>query len=493
MSIHKTIPAPALALWLVERAPEAGTLIHIAEDDAFLLSLEAAAQVFADGAVDVLALPPWDSLPYDRTPPSAAVIGRRVRTLEALSRPAQRPRLLLTTADAVLQRVPPPSSWEGSAMWLEAGQPLDLDALRTSLAERGYELDERVDEPGEVALRGQVIDLFPAGDPCPVRITIAADGTIATIQPYDPATQRTTGDIDRIALHRCTEFPLDPEDLEQAAEALANPEAVEEDDEEPESETLDITDLPFHFVSLFDTLGTFAAVLTVGVKERWTAFAEQTDDAYAATLRASRVQGRSGVPPRPARLYLTPAQASRAVNARVVENTAEADAVETPRRVDTLASVAREAADRGDRAVIATPIDPEKVAASLRRRGVEASMIERWAAAAPGQVSVIRLDVDQGFARPGLMLLPTNAVLRTRVAPNLGAGRRCAADRGYGGPPGPRRDPIDRPDRDRSGGPNGRAGSAGIRGWGRVAGAHKRVGPRLALRRHDRRAGPHGR
>lgn len=241
------VSAPALALWLVEQAAERGVLLHIFSGEDQLARVRAAAEAFAGTGIEVLVLPPWDVLPYDRSAPSASVVGQRVRTLEALPRPAERARLVLTTADAALQRVPARESWADSAMWLEVGRELDIDALRASLAERGYHLDERIDEPGEVAIRGQVIDVFPAGDPCPVRLTLNDDGRIASIQSYDAATQRSTGALDRIALHRAVEFPPDPDELEQAAEALANP-GQADDADEPE-----LPALPSRLVPLFDT------------------------------------------------------------------------------------------------------------------------------------------------------------------------------------------------------------------------------------------------
>src|SRR6185312_8541378 len=181
---------------------------------------------FAEG-VEVLVLPPWDVLPYDRAAPSAASVGRRVLTLTALARPAAAPRLLLTSADAALQRVRPAASWRNADLVLRPGEALDLDALRTALAERGYRWDERVDEPGEVALRGQVIDIFPAGAAEPARLELEED-RIAGIASYDPVTLRTDDGLDELILHPAIEFPLDPDDVEDA-EALLEPDAEAED------------------------------------------------------------------------------------------------------------------------------------------------------------------------------------------------------------------------------------------------------------------------
>lgn len=401
------VPEPALALWLVEQAAERGALLHVSSGETQLARVQAAAEAFAGTGVEVLTLPPWDVLPYDRSAPSASVVGRRVRTLEALSRPAERARLVLTTADAALQRVPAPGSWADSAMWLETGGMLDTDALRASLAERGYHLDERIDEPGEVAIRGQVIDVFPAGDSCPVRLTLDADGRIAVIQSYDAATQRSTGALDRVALHRSVEFPPDTDELEQAAEALAHPEQAD-DEGEPESPAL-----PPRLIPLFEYLPGVAAVLDSEVEDRWHAFAEQVEDAYAATRKARRAQGEAGLLPQPSRLYITPAQAARTLAGRVIQAEPEGVSVDAPRRVEALIEMARAAAARGDRVVIAAP-DPTAVAASLSRRGLDARVAAAWDEAAPGEVAVLEMDISDGLALPGLLVLPVAALLRAR-------------------------------------------------------------------------------
>lgn len=277
-------------------------------------------------------------------------------------------------------------------MWLETGRELDTDALRASLAERGYHLDERIEEPGEVAIRGQVIDVFPAGDSCPVRLTLDADGRIAVIQSYDAATQRSTGALDRVALHRSVEFPPDPDELEQAAEALAHPEQAD-DEGEPKSPAL-----PPRLIPLFEYLPGVAAVLDSEVEDRWHAFAEQVEDAYAATRKARRAQGEAGLLPRPSRLYITPAQAARTLAGRVIRAEPEGVSVDAPRRVEALIEVARAAAARGDRVVIAAP-DPTAVAASLSCRGLDARVAAAWDEAAPGEVAVLEMDISDGLAQ----------------------------------------------------------------------------------------------
>lgn len=147
-----TVPEPALALWLLDRAREHGAALAILRSGARLDRVAGLATAMA-GGVEVLALPAWDVLPYDRAAPSAGVVGRRARALAALAADPAGPRLLLASAGAVLQRVRPPHDWDAPLV-LRQGDAWDQDDLRRRLATLGYHWDERVDEPGEVALRG---------------------------------------------------------------------------------------------------------------------------------------------------------------------------------------------------------------------------------------------------------------------------------------------------------------------------------------------------
>jgi transcription-repair coupling factor (superfamily II helicase) len=97
-------------------------------------------------------------------------MGRRMHALLCLACERPAPCLVITTVDATLQRVPPPSALVGVRYRLVPGAALDLDDLRVQLQRAGYVLEERVDEPGELAIRGEVIDIFPAGADYPVRI-----------------------------------------------------------------------------------------------------------------------------------------------------------------------------------------------------------------------------------------------------------------------------------------------------------------------------------
>jgi len=404
-------PEPALAFLLLEAAAERGTLLAILRSAGRLDRVFRLASSVANG-VEVLALPPWDVLPYDRAQPSAAVVGQRILTLSRLARPAASSRLVLTSAEAVMQRVRPPGAWASADLTLRPGDAIDLDALRAALAERGYHWDERVDGPGEVALRGQVIDLFPAGAPQPARLELE-ESRIAAIASYDPVTLRSGEALDQVVLRPAIEFPLDAAEIEEAAEALSTPATAEEG-------TLPELAIPRRLVPLFSYIEGAACYRDPEVPERWQAAREAIDDAYAAARKAGRVTGAAGELPRPDRLYLTVAQAESGAGPSLALEPDGAEDLPAPHRLEDLLTLVRQAGE--DRVVIATPSDPDKVAASLRKRGLDAKVAQHWAETEPGQVSVLVADPATGLRKPGLLLLPIGPLLRPRASTTLETG-----------------------------------------------------------------------
>ncbi|MGE0718604.1 MAG: DEAD/DEAH box helicase, partial [Alphaproteobacteria bacterium] len=152
--------------------------------------------------------PAWDGLPNGTVSASRAVVGRRMGLLRWLLDAEACPALVLATAPALLRRVAPRSAWVGGRLEFRAGQRIDLEAIAGALERLGYFRDGRVDVPGEFALRGQVIDLFPAAAEMPCRIE-HDDGAIVAIRSYDPRTQRS--------LATATTLLVDP-----AAEAIGD-------------------------------------------------------------------------------------------------------------------------------------------------------------------------------------------------------------------------------------------------------------------------------
>ncbi|MFC3127290.1 DEAD/DEAH box helicase [Pseudoroseomonas globiformis] len=199
-------PEGLLAARLLEAAAAAGKagVIHLARSEARAGRLFRAARALAP-EVEVLLLPGWDCLPYDRASPSLAVMGGRMAVVRALAAPAERPRLLIAGPGAAMQRLPPSMAAEQSVT-LRQGEALELEALENELIRLGYRLDARVDEPGEAALRGAVLDIFPAleqASPCRVE---HVEGRVTALRLYDPLTQRSTDEVAEVVLHPASEI-----------------------------------------------------------------------------------------------------------------------------------------------------------------------------------------------------------------------------------------------------------------------------------------------
>jgi len=185
-------------------------LIFIAEDELAALELTHALQA---GAPDELVLfcPGSDALPGDSAPPSAANVGQRATTLRRLRAAlgaSERPRIaLVTTGEAVARLYPPPAEFDAIPPVIRQGQEIELEAFAAELAQIGYLPDDRVDEPGELAVRGQVIDVYPADAGGPFRIEVQ-DGRVTSIHSYDPVSQLTNGECETLELGRVSEPEL---------------------------------------------------------------------------------------------------------------------------------------------------------------------------------------------------------------------------------------------------------------------------------------------
>ncbi|MFC7537372.1 TRCF domain-containing protein [Sphingomonas sp. GCM10030256] len=185
-------------------------VIVLAADEPRALELARALQ---GGAPDVLVVlcPASDSLPGDAAPPSPSNVGQRTaafRRLRATLGEKERPRIaLVSTGEAAARLYPAPDRFDAAPPLVENGQELDLQAFAAKLEDLGYIEDDRVDEPGELAVRGQVIDVFPADAGEPFRIEVQ-DGRIVSIRPYDAATQLTNGECERLELGRVSEPAL---------------------------------------------------------------------------------------------------------------------------------------------------------------------------------------------------------------------------------------------------------------------------------------------
>jgi transcription-repair coupling factor (superfamily II helicase) len=198
----------AATLGALLRDGKLGFWLHVCRDDGRMSRFAAALQFFHPG-LTVLTVPAWDCLPYDRVSPNGEITSRRIDALTRLAGGAETgPLFVLTTVNAVVQRVPPRRLFEGRVLALGAGGRIPLDRLQSFFRNNGYTRTDTVREPGEFAIRGGIVDLYPAGAAQPVRLDFFGD-TLESLRSFDPLTQRSTGMLDRLELKPVSEVLLD--------------------------------------------------------------------------------------------------------------------------------------------------------------------------------------------------------------------------------------------------------------------------------------------
>ncbi|HWH22613.1 MAG TPA: transcription-repair coupling factor [Allosphingosinicella sp.] len=184
-----------------------GRAVFIAPDEAAMRHIVDAAHYFAP-ELETLSFPAWDCLPYDRSSPSLRSTSERLATLHALQQKAKRPQLLVTTVNAATQRTLSPFRIRQLVARLAPGERIDLDRLTALLQANGYVRTDTVQDAGEYAVRGGLVDLFPSGEEEALRLDFFGD-EIESVRRFDPGTQRTTGTVEGFTLLPASETLLD--------------------------------------------------------------------------------------------------------------------------------------------------------------------------------------------------------------------------------------------------------------------------------------------
>ena len=178
---------------VVATAAVGETVVFVARDDIGLARMIDLLQFFAPD-LEILEFPAWDCLPYDRVSPKNDILSKRVDTLSRLlESQGQKCRVVVTTVSALLQRVPDRSSFAGARLDIAPGVSLVPDELCQFLARNGYVRVETVMEAGEFAVRGGIVDVFPAGQLMPCRLDFFGD-ELEDIRKFDPVSQRSLGE-----------------------------------------------------------------------------------------------------------------------------------------------------------------------------------------------------------------------------------------------------------------------------------------------------------
>jgi transcription-repair coupling factor (superfamily II helicase) len=184
------------------------SLAVICRDGPRMQQLARALEFFAPDLA-VMQFPAWDCQPYDRVSPHGAILAQRLTTLARLARltGSEKPLIVLTTVNAAVQRVPARDAVAAQALSVAPGHVVPMDSIIAWLEHNGYSRSSTVREPGEYAVRGGILDLFPAGLDQPVRFDFFGD-SLETIRSFDAETQRTLLDMRSLDLVPISEFQL---------------------------------------------------------------------------------------------------------------------------------------------------------------------------------------------------------------------------------------------------------------------------------------------
>ena len=190
-----------------------GLVVAVAGDEQQAYRLEAELRFYLGdtGEWPVVHLQDTETLPFDPFSPHQEILSERLAALHRL--PDTHRGVLIVTADALLQRLPPVAWLQGRTFFLKQGQKLDALSLRDRLAAAGYAAVSQVQSQGEFALRGSILDLFPMGSPEAFRLDFF-DDEIESIKHFDPETQRSQGTVKEVRLLPAREFPTDREGIE---------------------------------------------------------------------------------------------------------------------------------------------------------------------------------------------------------------------------------------------------------------------------------------
>lgn len=198
------VPSGALVEFAIKQG---GPVCLIAENDRDLAQMQSLVGFFAPNR-SVLVFSAWDCRPYDRLSPHPVIAAERAATLAALANDTC--DVVLTTQNAIMQKLPPISVMAGASLSIKTGQVLDINALHGFAQTAGYALVPTVRGAAEYAVRGGIIDLFPAGQELPIRLDLFGD-VVDSIRFFDPESQRSGDRISGMDLAPSGELILSEE------------------------------------------------------------------------------------------------------------------------------------------------------------------------------------------------------------------------------------------------------------------------------------------
>ena len=220
-------PGSASALaWAIGRAADAhaGPVLVVARDNHAAHQMESDLRTLlggtageSSGALPVVAFPDWETLPYDQFSPHPEIVSQRLAALHRL--PSLKRGVVIVPVQTLLQRLPPLRHVVGSSFDVAVGQRLDLDAEKRRLESAGYRNVPQVLDPGDFAVRGGLLDVYPMGANEPFRVELF-DDEIDSIRAFDPESQRSLDKVDAVHLLPGREVPMDEASTQRAMARL---------------------------------------------------------------------------------------------------------------------------------------------------------------------------------------------------------------------------------------------------------------------------------
>jgi transcription-repair coupling factor (superfamily II helicase) len=435
-----------------------GPVLFVAPDDVQADAAERAIGFFAP-QMTVLSFPAWDCLPYDRVSPKPDIESRRLATLAALARDNEKPAVIVTTINALLQRVPPKIAIQGASFAAKNGAEVDREALVAFLSGNGYVRAGTVREPGDFALRGGIVDLWPPGEEQPLRLDFFGS-TLDAIRRFDAETQLSEKTaVEEIALLPASEAPLNAQAISRFRSGYVASFGAAGDDPLYESvsagrKTAGMEHwLPLFYErldTLFDYLPRCLALLGHQVEEAKTARLELVQDYYETREQFRHqkddkhaIKGPPYKPLKPETLYLTDADWKAALAKNIVRDFTPFQAPETTNSVDAGGRQGRDfaperqggnlnvfqaAADHlkaqqtaGKRVLVASWTDGsvERMGGVLSDHGVTPiRKVKDWPEALKLDASafgITCLGIERGFEAPDFVLLSEQDVLGDRM------------------------------------------------------------------------------
>jgi transcription-repair coupling factor (superfamily II helicase) len=445
-----------------------GPVLFVALDDVQADAAERAMRFFAPG-LTILSFPAWDCLPYDRVSPKPDIESRRLATLAVLARDADKPAVIVTTINAVLQRVPPKDFIVGASFAAKNGAEVDRDALVSFLSGNGYVRAGTVREPGDFALRGGIVDLWPPGEEQPLRLDFFGS-TLDAIRRFDAETQLSDKTpVPEVSLLPASEAPLNADSISRFRSGYVAAFGAAGDDPLYESisagrKTVGAEHwLPLfydHLDTLFDYLPRCLVLLGHQAEESKTARLELVRDYYDTREQFRRqkddknaIKGPPYKPLKPETLYLNDADWKAVLARNIVrdftpfqapESTSSIDAGGrqgrdfAPERQGGNLNVFQAAADHikalqvaGKRALIAswTVGSVERMGGVMSDHGVTPiRKVENWAEARKldaAAFAITCLGLERGFEAPDFVILSEQDVLGDRMVRAATRARRA--------------------------------------------------------------------